>query len=70
MITKLQLFSQEIWAVRERISEGLLHDGYVFKYDFSLPLENFYKIVEIIRERLTDPRVRRVTGFGHLGKAF
>lgn len=56
--------------MRERISEGLLHDGYVFKYDFSLPLKNFYKIVEIIRERLTDPRVRRVTGFGHLGKIY
>ncbi|KAL6443293.1 hypothetical protein ACFW04_002885 [Cataglyphis niger] len=56
-----------IWALRERISEGVLRDGYVFKYDISLPLTSFYKVIEVLRERLCDPRIVRISGYGHLG---
>ncbi|CAL1687887.1 unnamed protein product [Lasius platythorax] len=56
-----------IWALRERISEGVLRDGYVFKYDISLPFTSFYKVVEVLRERIRDPRVTRISGYGHLG---
>ena len=34
--------SSEIWQLRERIAEALKHDGYCYKYDISLPLDNFY----------------------------
>ncbi|XP_012234746.1 D-2-hydroxyglutarate dehydrogenase, mitochondrial [Linepithema humile] len=56
-----------IWALRERISEGILHDGYVFKYDISLPLSSFYEVIEVLRKRLRDPRIIRISGYGHLG---
>ncbi|KAI4492772.1 hypothetical protein M0804_002563 [Polistes exclamans] len=58
---------KNIWALRERISEGVLREGYVFKYDVSLPLPYFYKIVEVLRERLRDPRIIRISGYGHIG---
>ncbi|XP_026830791.1 D-2-hydroxyglutarate dehydrogenase, mitochondrial [Ooceraea biroi] len=56
-----------IWALRERISEGVLRDGYVFKYDISLPFSSFYKVVEVLRNRIQDPRIVRISGYGHLG---
>lgn len=65
LILKFNL--QNIWALRERISEGVLHDGYVFKYDISLPFSSFYEVVEVLRKRLRDPRIVRISGYGHLG---
>ncbi|KAF7279777.1 hypothetical protein GWI33_006760 [Rhynchophorus ferrugineus] len=56
-----------IWDLRERITEGFIHDGYVFKYDVSLPIENFYSLVPVMRERLANDDVVRVSGYGHLG---
>lgn len=57
-----------IWEVRERITEALKHDGYVYKYDISLPLPKLYNVVEDTRKRFEgDARVTRVVGFGHMG---
>lgn len=57
-----------LWDVRERISEALKMDGYVYKYDISLPLRDLYTVVEEVRERLKDnSAVKRVSGFGHIG---
>ncbi|XP_077254732.1 D-2-hydroxyglutaric acid dehydrogenase [Temnothorax americanus] len=58
---------ENIWGLRERISEGVLRDGYVFKYDISLPFSSFYEVVKVLRERISDPRVVRISGYGHLG---
>ncbi|XP_012281186.1 D-2-hydroxyglutarate dehydrogenase, mitochondrial isoform X2 [Orussus abietinus] len=59
---------KNLWALRERIAEGVMHDGYVFKYDLSLPVQEFYKIVETLRDRLRHyPSVIRISGYGHLG---
>ncbi|XP_078063963.1 D-2-hydroxyglutarate dehydrogenase, mitochondrial isoform X3 [Mustelus asterias] len=55
-----------IWALRERISEALVHDGFVYKYDISLPLERIYEIVTNMKNRL-GKRAKRVIGYGHLG---
>jgi len=57
---------QSIWQLRERIAEGLLHDGYCFKYDISLPLPQYYTFVEIMQERLANITTRTV-GYGHVG---
>lgn len=57
---------QNIWSLRERLAEGLLHDGYCYKYDVSLPLPSFYNLVEAMRERL-GTMVTRVVGYGHVG---
>ena len=48
------------------MAEGLLHDGYCYKYDVSLPLPKFYDLVEDMRARLRD-KATRVVGYGHVG---
>ncbi|CAG9771240.1 unnamed protein product [Ceutorhynchus assimilis] len=59
---------KNIWDLRERITEGFIQDGYVFKYDVSLPIENFYSLVPEMRQRLAnDEEVVRISGYGHLG---
>ena len=69
--------SPEIWSLRENITVALNQAGYVYKYDFSLPLHSFYKLVEEARERIEDRFRRkhgsvseiplRVVGYGHVG---
>ncbi|XP_048861014.1 D-2-hydroxyglutarate dehydrogenase, mitochondrial [Brienomyrus brachyistius] len=55
-----------LWALRERITEGLTHDGYTYKYDISLPVEKIYQLVEDMREHLGD-KAQNVVGYGHVG---
>lgn len=55
-----------LWALRECVAEALVHDGYTYKYDISLPLERIYDIVIDMRRRL-GKRAKRVVGYGHLG---
>ncbi|KAG8038098.1 hypothetical protein G9C98_006423 [Cotesia typhae] len=55
------------FEIRERLGEGCLRDGYCFKYDVSLPLPHFYKLIEALHERLDTSRIVRISGFGHLG---
>lgn len=62
----MKIYLQKIWALRERITEALQHDGYTYKQDISLPTEYFYKLVEVTRERV-GPLAHRVVGYGHLG---
>lgn len=57
---------QHIWSIRERITEALLHEGYTYKYDISLPLKNYYEIVDIMRKRLGN-KIIRCCGYGHIG---
>jgi len=59
--------SQALWALRERIAEATLIDGYNFKYDVSLPTEMMYKLVEESRHRLRGI-CRSVFGYGHVGE--
>ncbi|XP_044014586.1 D-2-hydroxyglutarate dehydrogenase, mitochondrial [Aphidius gifuensis] len=58
---------QHMWAVRERLGEGCLLDGYCFKYDVSLPLPHFWKLLDALEKQLDMSRVVRLSGFGHLG---
>ncbi|KAM9664679.1 D-2-hydroxyglutarate dehydrogenase, mitochondrial [Trichechus inunguis] len=55
-----------LWALRERITEALSRDGYVYKYDISLPVERLYDLVTDLRARL-GPSAKSVVGYGHLG---
>ncbi|KAJ8918438.1 hypothetical protein NQ315_008135 [Exocentrus adspersus] len=57
---------KNIWDIRERITEALDRDGYVFKYDISLPIQNFYSLVPAMQERL-GTSAKRICGYGHLG---
>ncbi|XP_064142419.1 D-2-hydroxyglutarate dehydrogenase, mitochondrial isoform X1 [Loxodonta africana] len=55
-----------LWALRERITEALSRDGYVYKYDISLPVERLYDLVTDLRARL-GASAKTVVGYGHLG---
>ncbi|XP_004412768.1 PREDICTED: D-2-hydroxyglutarate dehydrogenase, mitochondrial [Odobenus rosmarus divergens] len=61
-----QMKLKALWALRERISEALSQDGYVYKYDLSLPTERLYDLVPDLRARLGS-RAKHVVGYGHLG---
>jgi len=58
--------SAHIWSIREGITEALSKSGRVYKYDVSIPLDELYSLVEVMRERLA-PLGAEVSGFGHLG---
>ncbi|KAM6357752.1 D-2-hydroxyglutarate dehydrogenase, mitochondrial isoform 2-T4 [Alca torda] len=55
-----------LWSLRERITEALTHDGYVYKYDISLPVGKLYDLVTDTRARLGH-NAKNVVGYGHLG---
>ncbi|XP_027685400.1 D-2-hydroxyglutarate dehydrogenase, mitochondrial isoform X3 [Lepidochelys kempii] len=55
-----------LWSLRERITEALTHDGCVYKYDISLPVERLYDLVIDTRARL-GKTAKNVVGYGHLG---
>lgn len=55
-----------LWRLREEITAGLLDDGFCYKYDISLPLDDYYKVVEVMRHRLRDVTTR-VVAYGHVG---
>nr|AKD42955.1 CG3835-RB [Drosophila melanogaster]AKD42956.1 CG3835-RC [Drosophila melanogaster]AKD42957.1 CG3835-RA [Drosophila melanogaster]AKD42985.1 CG3835-RB [Drosophila melanogaster]AKD42986.1 CG3835-RC [Drosophila melanogaster] len=57
---------QEIWKIREMVPLGLIEKSFCFKYDISLPLRDFYNIVDVMRERC-GPLATVVCGYGHLG---
>ncbi|XP_076807099.1 D-2-hydroxyglutarate dehydrogenase, mitochondrial-like [Clavelina lepadiformis] len=57
---------EAIWGLRERMAEAMLHDGYNFKYDFSLPTDKMYDLVRASREHLKGI-CKSVVGYGHLG---
>lgn len=63
----ISLIHQTLWSLRERITEALTHDGYVYKYDISLPVEKLYDLVMDTRARL-GRSAKNVVGYGHLGK--
>jgi FAD/FMN-containing dehydrogenase len=56
---------KKIWELRETIAEGASKEGLVLSYDISLPLQNFYKIVEESKKRVGD--LAEVIGYGHIG---
>lgn len=63
----------ELWARREGIPETSSKQqslktksyGQVHKFDLSLPLDKYYRIVELLREKC--PEGIKVFGFGHVG---
>ncbi|XP_077476240.1 D-2-hydroxyglutarate dehydrogenase, mitochondrial isoform X2 [Stigmatopora argus] len=57
--------TQALWSLRERITEALTRDGFTYKYDVSLPVENLYQLVTETRARLGG-RAKSVVGYGHV----
>ena len=65
IITDIPGKMKELWQYREDISSACGKRGVVFKYDVSLPLDYFYKIVQDIRQRVADSGI--TLGYGHVG---
>lgn len=70
--------ARELWGWREGVPEVLGYAGGVYKYDVSIPLKEFYTLVEDTREHLAtegllkselnpDGPVVEVVGYGHMG---
>lgn len=63
-----------LWRLREGAAEALTKHGYTYKYDVSVPTDQMYSLVEIMRDRLGAPDTFdpqggaiNVVGYGHLG---
>ncbi|KAF8819650.1 putative D-2-hydroxyglutarate dehydrogenase, mitochondrial [Cardiosporidium cionae] len=57
----------EVWTLREAIASALSHQGKVFKYDVTLPLEKMYTLVEETRKKLGTKLKVSTVGYGHVG---
>uniref|UniRef100_A0A1I8ARF6 D-2-hydroxyglutarate dehydrogenase, mitochondrial n=1 Tax=Steinernema glaseri TaxID=37863 RepID=A0A1I8ARF6_9BILA len=55
-----------MWKLRETAPLAITKDGYVYKFDVSLPLDHFYELTDAVRERCGD-KVCRVVTYGHMG---
>lgn len=55
-----------LWSLRERVTEALTHDGFTYKYDISLPVEQIYQLVMDMRTHLGEA-AKSVVGYGHVG---
>ena len=58
---------KQIWKLRESAAEGIMHIPSTIpcKYDISLPLDNYYEIVEIMADRVGGDGI--ALGYGHVG---
>ena len=66
IISQSEMDVDNMWTLRESLGSALVRQGYVYKYDLSLPYDKFYKIVEDLRKKLP-PSSASVYGYGHLG---
>ncbi|KAL1496987.1 hypothetical protein ABEB36_008024 [Hypothenemus hampei] len=57
---------QSIWSVRERLADGFKKHGWFGIYDLSIPITEFYNLVDETRAYLKN-QAEYVFGFGHLG---
>ncbi|XP_074041642.1 D-2-hydroxyglutarate dehydrogenase, mitochondrial isoform X2 [Leptinotarsa decemlineata] len=55
-----------IWSIREKIPDVFKDCGYLFCYDVSLPLENYYVLVDDMTQHM-GKLAKKVFGFGHMG---
>ncbi|KAI6132694.1 hypothetical protein EV401DRAFT_1915735 [Pisolithus croceorrhizus] len=64
---------ESLWAVREGLTECVQKEGKPYKYDVSVPLADFQKVVDTVLERMIsmglygDHAVSKVMGYGHIG---
>jgi FAD/FMN-containing dehydrogenase len=56
---------RSLWKLREGIPESLQKAGAVYKYDVSISLNNFYNLVEDMRNKIGNTGT--VVGYGHIG---
>lgn len=63
--------SKGIWNIREGAPLSVGKEGYVYKYDMSLPIEHFYMLNNEIKNLLQKDKeklgILRICSYGHLG---
>lgn len=69
VIAESETQSNALWELRESLPEAVLKagPGGTLKYDVSLPLDSFYDVVQLSRERVKDIEDIRISGWGHIG---
>ncbi|KAF0695290.1 Aste57867_13886 [Aphanomyces stellatus] len=58
--------AKRLFGIREDITLALSSRGYVYKYDVSIPIDEYYQIVQDTRTRM-EKHGAVVVGYGHLG---
>ena len=68
VIAENETQAQALWELRESLPEAVQKaaTGGSLKYDLSLPMDQFYAIIEETRRRVGDLRAE-VVGYGHVG---
>ena len=67
-----------MWGIREGVNWSMAQTGYVFKYDFAIPLSDLYALVDEVREKFRAQGFAvaggdavegeiMVVGYGHIG---
>uniref|UniRef100_A0A0N5C4C5 D-2-hydroxyglutarate dehydrogenase, mitochondrial n=1 Tax=Strongyloides papillosus TaxID=174720 RepID=A0A0N5C4C5_STREA len=60
-----------IWNIREGAPLSVTKEGYVYKYDMSLPIDYFYELNNTMKKYLNDDKeklgILRICSYGHLG---
>ena len=55
-----------LWRLRESVAESAGKEGYVYKYDISLPVSEMWRVTCQVKERLRETGALTF-GYGHLG---
>lgn len=57
---------KSIWKIRELIPIAKANEKYMYQYDISVPVKNYYDVVPAMRKHFAD-ETRAIFGFGHIG---
>lgn len=57
---------RNIWKIRELIPTAKANEKYMYQYDISVPVKNYYDIVPALRKHFAG-EAEAVFGFGHIG---
>ncbi|KAJ1358568.1 hypothetical protein KIN20_017033 [Parelaphostrongylus tenuis] len=58
--------SSAMWRLRESAPLAAYADGFAYLHDLSLPLHDFYRLKEVVRERYAECATH-IVAYGHLG---
>lgn len=55
-----------IWQIRELIPMAKANEKYMYQYDISVPVKNYYDILPELKKQFDD-EAKAIFGFGHIG---
>lgn len=57
---------RSIWKIRELIPVAKANEKYMYQYDISVPVKNYYDIIPALKKHFAQES-RAIFGFGHIG---